>query len=765
MHPILLTGVALVGLPILLHLIMRQEPKRQPLPTFRFLKLKQKINDRKIRLRHWLLLAMRMLLIALICLALFQPRLLSNRFNIRGEQPVAAVIVLDTSPSMGYEVANRAGLSPARQRGLRLLEETAQGPWTMLDDARFRALELIEELPPNSKVAIVECAERLADWSPTAFDARKKIQAIRKTRGNAQPVSRSVEQAYQLFEKLETTADGEGPMPRLLVVLSDRTAPSWDGERSKGLEDLKAKMQPEVLPLYLDFGTEKPANLAIVEAGTETPTLSAGDDALIRVTIQATGPATENIVVCRFDGENEAEKKQVKLAAGESTALEFRRMGLKAGLHSAEISLVTADALPFDNIRYVALRVREPRRILAIADGPPGYGMLGGGVLQMARANLRTDPFRDALASYRGFFAELHRTDEVANWTAEAWAPYEAVALCGVSNPNDLWAPLQAYLERGGQVLVFPGGPQDMDLKTYDNASALALLPGKYQAFLERPKLEVGWAWEALDYQRPLLAPFAEWRKEPQIDFVKFPPMLRKYWQIEPQNRQSVLVPLTDGATPETQNPAILERRIGANGRVLQFAMTFDERRDPVTFEPWTDYNEAKSFQLVLSILAVRYLVGETLATATNYFTGQTVAVKWPTEAPANVRYFLNGPGIPETDAIKTRDPKEAYFRLPGDKTTTPGIYTLTSEDKRFADIFSLNIAPAESTLERQSLEQLEPHFGKEGVATADKELKLREILKGTFNQPVELFPFLMILLLLFMALENLLANRFYKSK
>ena len=54
--PILLTGAALVGLPVLLHLIMRQEPKRLPFPAFRFLKQQRQINQRKIRLRHLLLL-------------------------------------------------------------------------------------------------------------------------------------------------------------------------------------------------------------------------------------------------------------------------------------------------------------------------------------------------------------------------------------------------------------------------------------------------------------------------------------------------------------------------------------------------------------------------------------------------------------------------------------------------------------------------------------------------------------------------------------
>src|SRR5438552_14513543 len=109
MHAILIAGAALVGLPILLHLIMKQEPKRLPFPAFRFLKQRLKTNQRKLRLRHFILLALRMLLIALFCLTLYQPMLQSDGLiNIRGEQPLAVVVVIDTSPSMGYSMNEKS---------------------------------------------------------------------------------------------------------------------------------------------------------------------------------------------------------------------------------------------------------------------------------------------------------------------------------------------------------------------------------------------------------------------------------------------------------------------------------------------------------------------------------------------------------------------------------------------------------------------------------------------------------------------------------
>ena len=98
MHPVLIAGLALVGLPVLLHLIMKQEPKRVLFPAFRFLKQKRNLNQRKMRLRHFLLLALRMLLIALFAVTLFQPTAHSDGvLPLAGEQPVAVVVLIDAA--------------------------------------------------------------------------------------------------------------------------------------------------------------------------------------------------------------------------------------------------------------------------------------------------------------------------------------------------------------------------------------------------------------------------------------------------------------------------------------------------------------------------------------------------------------------------------------------------------------------------------------------------------------------------------------------
>src|SRR5437870_4333060 len=136
--PILFGGLVLAAIPVLLHLIMRQKPRILPFPAFRFLLQRHRTNQRKLRLRHLLLLALRIILIAAVCLALARPKLFDVGFALQSDRPVAAIFIFDTSPSMEYKTTDGA---------------------TRLADAQKRGLELLDELPEGSRIAILDTAE------------------------------------------------------------------------------------------------------------------------------------------------------------------------------------------------------------------------------------------------------------------------------------------------------------------------------------------------------------------------------------------------------------------------------------------------------------------------------------------------------------------------------------------------------------------------------------------------------------------------------
>src|ERR1700694_5647100 len=98
LHAYLLGGLALLSVPVLVHFLMRQKPRRMPFPAFRFLQQRGAVNRRRMRLQHLLLLLLRMLALAGLCFALSQPRLSlpkawADALGLGGPRPAAVAFV------------------------------------------------------------------------------------------------------------------------------------------------------------------------------------------------------------------------------------------------------------------------------------------------------------------------------------------------------------------------------------------------------------------------------------------------------------------------------------------------------------------------------------------------------------------------------------------------------------------------------------------------------------------------------------------------
>jgi hypothetical protein len=118
LNPWLLAGLALAALPILIHLFDRRRLPEQALPTLRFLMQAREQVKRRIRLRDALLLAARVLALALLALLVAHPIL-------RGDGPVASagahgprsiIFILDGSFGMHYRIDKETLFERAKQR-------------------------------------------------------------------------------------------------------------------------------------------------------------------------------------------------------------------------------------------------------------------------------------------------------------------------------------------------------------------------------------------------------------------------------------------------------------------------------------------------------------------------------------------------------------------------------------------------------------------------------------------------------------------------
>ena len=97
LHPWALVGLLAAGIPILLHLLARSEPPTVVFPAVRYLITTTQEHQRRLKLQHLLLLAVRTLLIVALVLAAAGPTLPLR--GVPGHAPSALVLVVDNSPS------------------------------------------------------------------------------------------------------------------------------------------------------------------------------------------------------------------------------------------------------------------------------------------------------------------------------------------------------------------------------------------------------------------------------------------------------------------------------------------------------------------------------------------------------------------------------------------------------------------------------------------------------------------------------------------
>jgi hypothetical protein len=752
MHALLIAGAALVGLPILLHLIMKQEPKRLAFPAFRFLRQQLKTNQRKLRLRHFLLLALRMLLIALFCLALYQPSLPSGGFSITGQQPVAVVIVLDTSPSMGYVDNGR----------------------TRLEEAKRRALELLDELPDKSAVAVVETGDAGGFWVASVTEARKRISEVKEARGSGQPVSAAIATAYQLFRTVEQETDSAEVLPRLVAVFTDRAAASWDATRTEDLKKLRDTVpDPKPVHAVIDVGVEQPANVAILNAEMKPQVVPGNQPAVVTVTVGATGPDVEAVVAAKLVDGKSPERKPVAVPGGQTRSVSFEFRDLPPGLHQLELSLGTPDKLKFDDTRFYTFRVAEPRKILTIADDPDEA------------------TYWEIAHDTKGDFANT--TVKPGGVKAADLFQYEVVCLLGVSRPGapteePLWEKLRKYVEGGGKLVIIPGDKDRMTPADYDpgtNTGANRLMPGKLRDVVNTRDVpapekddekaaarRTGSAWyldNERDLQHPLLAPFREWKKRGNIDFLRTPRRAWKYWDVEKLNvkEASVVVQYDDSDDPAKRRPAVLERTVG-KGKVMLLTTRLDPPGDRGT--EWNDYWELadSTWYVVFPNLVVKSLAGDAADANFNHPTGQTITVPLPRTGGKREDIALEGPGVGINDGLIKPAEKQVELRLGPPRTLSAGNFKLVpvSPAPEWAAGFSLNAAPEESQLDKVPAAAVEELTGPDRVFPVGRDAKLGDILVGrVIDYPVDLFPWLLILVLLLLAAEGLVANRFYRRR
>jgi hypothetical protein len=773
----LIFGSLLLAVPIVLHLVMRQQPKQLVFPALRFIRQRQDANRRQLQLRHWLLLMLRCLAIALLAAALARPSVPSmalgnwmivgllaglllvgllfalalvqrrggaatigfgiasavlgvalvimlrvatapDRPSSIGDQraPVAAVLAFDTSPRMQYQWQNR----------------------TRLEQAKEIASWLTRQLPAESEVAVVESR---AGGTAFAVDLAAAERSIDRMETTGVPASLA-----SVLERSIELAQGSSLARKEIYLFTDLTRGAWSSTSSTPLAQRLAQ-ENDILLYVVDVGVDEPRNTMLGVPRLADEILPSSSELQVEIDVACTGPGETHTVTLYLeeptpglpliqDGQAELPPEQlraqqvVELGDDSARTLSFRLGSLPQGVLQGSLAISGQDGLALDNQRYFTVDVRSASPVLILA--PQG---------------VTTKFLTEAIAPYG--FRETGRARYDCTVLEQTALPnveldeYQAICLLDPEPivPPD-WERLTRYVEEGGGLGIFLG--HNADTSSFNAPAAYRLLGGK----LKRSWRSTGDVFLTLhDLSHPVLAEFRS--AATSVPWVNFP--IFRHWTLSDFAPNARLV-----MTYNNNQAALLETSLG-RGRGLVFTTPVSDPIRPAGRQAWNELptgdNAWPYFVLVNEML--KYLV-DTGGERLNYLAGETARLpnsrdKYPE------RYQLFTPLDQPQDVTASDGQIVVKF------TEYPGAYRLKGfRGESIVRGFSVNLPQSASELTRITRAELDEILGPDRFHFARN---TDEIVVGVGQARLgrEFYPLLVTLVALMLAVEHVLANRFYR--
>jgi hypothetical protein len=723
----LLAGTALIAVPIILHLIMRRKPTLFEFPALRFVQKKHDTNQRKLNLRHILLLLLRAGIIAFLAFALARPSVQFGGALGSQEAPVAAALIFDAAPRMEYLRENQTRLQAAKEMGL----------W------------LLAQLPQESEIAVLDTRQGAGSFQADRSAARHSIERL-DTVPNSQPLTSAVDEALRLLKE-SALAQKE------MYIFTDFSRGAWPLATAPQLQESLKKL-PGVGIYVIDVGVPDPVDYSLGEPRLSAEVLSNRSPLTIQTELTKKGsgvfslgmnkPGTSNektpdpflrtVELYLIDADGKPQKRSaetVAVAPGEAQQIEFSLATLGLGVHQGFLQIVGQDALAADDKRFFSVEVKPPWRVLIAAPKPAdSYSIF------------LTEALAPSVFRKRGQARFDCEITDLENLSKKNLPDYAALFLLDPTPLEPiLWQKLSDYAADGHGVAIFLGrNAQPMD--SFNTPQAQELLPGNLLRQARRPEGDLHLA--PRDMQHPMLAPFRA--QSGSIPWDRSP--IFRYWELDKLHPGvGVVLLFSDG------RPAVLERPVGS-GRALTITTPVSDRpnQNPWNLLPVSD--EAWPFLILVNQMA-SYLVGSGNEQL-NYFAGQTAVLQLDPETQ-RANYLLTGPG--DVSVPLSADPQ--HHRLVITATEQPGFYRVQSGGREagFDRGLSVNLAPEQTQLERLDKKELAQIFAPDKIRIAQTKQQIdRDISMGRVGR--ELFPPLILAVALFLALESLLANRFYRS-
>jgi len=618
LHPALLWGLALVALPVIIHLINLVRHRRVPWAAMEFLLASQKRNRTWILFKQLLLLLLRMLAVAVLVLVVAQPMLRNQWGRWLGSAPTHHFVLLDDSFSMSDRQSDGSAFNAAKA----VVQQIGAEAGRQVQPQQFTLLRF-SHAGRAGKAAQPDLRQQAVD-TEFAEHLRERLEKTRVSETAAGP-----QEALAALEELLRDVGHEQPV---VYLISDFRARQWDdpGEIRKQMQ----RLQQRQIPLWLIHCVESGhPNLAVTGLAPLEEIRAAGVPVSLEVTVQNFGSATaRNVnVALEEDGRARPGVTLRQVEPGRAATERFIVNFATAGQHTVT-ARIEADAVAADNVRYSVVDLPVDVPVLLI-DGDPSA----------VDARRLADVFSPGGTVRTGVNARIETPRYLSLHPLNR---YHAIYMLNVDRlDHSAVSALEAYVSSGGGLGMFLGprtAARFLNEELYKDGKGLFPLPvvGPTELAIDRlqpaPDVEVT--------EHPLFRLITGQRNSDisTVNVERYFAVPRN-WAPPAESTVKVLARLRNKA------PLVVEQRFGG-GRVVAVLTS--------AAPTWNNWSQKGSF--VAAVLNLQAYLGARPLADRSRLVGSSLALEFdPAQYRPQVRFVMPGPdaaSAPAADALPTRN-------------------------------------------------------------------------------------------------------------
>jgi len=512
LNPAVLIGLAAASIPVLIHLLNLRKLKTIEFSTLIFLKELQKSKIRKVRLKQWLLLALRILIILMIVTAFARPTL--EGVSIGGTTSAAkttAVFILDDTFSMSIIDQKGSYFNQAKETVKRLLTQLEEG-----DDVGLVLIsgDQDSELPLTTNISSLE--ERLNELKISS--ASGTINSALITASNLISQSKNFNKEIYLLSDFQ----------RNRIVIDEN------------ITNLNQALKDQVRLYSVNFAEGIKYNIGIDNLEVTTKIFEKDKPVRFKASISNySEQIAYNLVVSLFLGGRRSAQQSINLNPGETKIVFLEGVTEQTGYIDAYVE-IEDDDIDMDNKRYTTVYIPEVVSILFLYEN-------------IADSKFIKLALQPAVENGNLIIAEYNFN----KMNSLQLSNYDLVFLFGGYSELSL-DNLTNYVRLGGGLAVFPSSVPD--LPGFQKLNEKLKLPSPTSVVVSSNTNIDPIDFDKTDFNHPVFQNIFRDDQKKEIES----PLINTYYKILPKGEGNSLITLLDGSS------FLCEYKIG-NGKAFVF--------------------------------------------------------------------------------------------------------------------------------------------------------------------------------------------------